>query len=136
MLAKHGREFGGDWDLHLQQLLFAYRTKSHESNGEPPLYMLYGRDARLPIESTLETLPSLYVEDVETYCEELAEKSQKRQKLQYDKRADSCPCHEGGRVMVYMPAEDKGKKRKLALPYHGPFSGYWRCNQTHSWYVQ
>ena len=22
--------------------------------------------------------------------------------------------------MIYMPAEDKGKKRKLALPYHGP----------------
>ena len=28
MLAKHGREFGGDWDIHLQLLLFAYETEA------------------------------------------------------------------------------------------------------------
>ena len=27
----------------------------------------------------------------------------------------------GDRVMVYMPYEDSGKLRKLALPYHGPY---------------
>ena len=27
----------------------------------------------------------------------------------------------GARVMVYMPSEDKGKRWKLALPYHGPY---------------
>ena len=65
MLAKHGREFGANWDVHLQQLLFAYRTKPHESAGESPFFMLYGRDTRLPTESTLEALPSPYVQDSE-----------------------------------------------------------------------
>ena len=45
----------------------------------------------------------------------------KSQKVQYDKRADTRPYSVGGRVMVYMPREDQGKKRKLALPYHGPY---------------
>ena len=27
----------------------------------------------------------------------------------------------GDRVMVYMPHEDTGKLRKLALPHHGPY---------------
>ena len=135
MLAKHGRQFGPNWDLHLQQLLFAYRSKPHESTCESPFFLLYGHDARLPTESTLETLPSLYREDTETYGEELAEglarawqntrdaieKAQKHQKRQYDKRSDSRPYQKGGRVMVYMPVEDTGKRRKIALPYHGPY---------------
>ena len=136
MLAKHGRQFGPNWDLHLQQLLFAYRSKPHESTCESPFFLLYGRDARLPTESTLEALPSLYREDTETYGEELAEglarawqnardaieKAQKHQKRQYDKRSDSRPYQKGGRVMVYMPVEDTWKRRrKMALPYHGPY---------------
>ncbi len=31
------------------------------------------------------------------------------------------PTRKMGVVMVYMPAEDRGKRRKLALPYHGPY---------------
>ncbi len=72
MLAKHGREFGGNWDIHLQQLLFAYRTKPHESAGVSPFFMLYGWDTILPTESVLEALPSPYVVDAEAYSQELA----------------------------------------------------------------
>ena len=135
MLAKHGKTLGSNWDVHLQQLLFAYRTKPHMSTGESPFYLLFGRDARLPTETALETLPSPYVVDCEDYCQELTkglsmawqtarasvERAQKSQKVQYDKRADTRPYSVGGRVIVYMPREDQGKKRKLALPYHGPY---------------
>ena len=41
MLAKHSREFGPEWDIYLQHLLFAYRTKPHESTGESPFFLLY-----------------------------------------------------------------------------------------------
>ena len=51
MLAKHAHKFGPDWDLYLQQLLFAYRVKPQDSTGEAPFYLVYGRDARLPTES-------------------------------------------------------------------------------------
>ena len=135
MLAKHSRTLGCNWDVHLQQLLFAYRTKPHQSTGESPFYLLYGRDARLPTETALETLPSPYAVDCEDYCQELTKglsgawetarvsvgQAQRKQKRQYDRRSDDRPYLVGGRVMVYKPSEDKGKKRKLALPYHGPY---------------
>ncbi len=130
MLAKHSQSLGCDWDVHLQQLLFAYRTKPHMSTGVSPFYLLFGRDARLPTETVLETLPSPYLVDSEDYCQELTKglsmawnvarasigRAQKNQKAQYDKKADNRPYSVGGRVMVYMPQEDQGMKRKLALP--------------------
>lgn len=135
MLAKHSQTLGCNWDVHLHQLLFAYRTKPHMSTRESPFYLLYGRDARLPTETALETLPSPYIADLEGYTQELSRglvtawqtartsiaRAQKRQKAQYDRKADSRPYSVGGRVMVFMPHENQGKKRKLALPYHGPY---------------
>ena len=101
MLAKHSREFGPQWDVHLQQLLFAYRTKPHESTGESPFYLLYGRDGRLPTDSVLDTPSSPYLVDSEDYQVELARglssawdvarseirKAQRHQKTQYDKKS-------------------------------------------------
>jgi len=48
-------------------------------------------------------------------------KSKQKQKLQYDKETRDVKCKVGDCVMVYMPHEDTGKLRKLALPYHGPY---------------
>ena len=135
MIAKHSRKFGRDWDVYLPQLLFAYRTKPHESTGEAPYYLLYGHDARLPTEAALSVPRSPYVTSVDDYKTELTvglteawkqarlniKKAQKRQKLHYDKQAKIIDFQPGGRVMVYMPHEHQGKNRKLALPYHGPF---------------
>ena len=91
--------------------------------------VVYGRYARFPTESTLEALPSPYVEDAGSYCQELSlgwarvwqnargaiEHAQKQQKHQYDRGAESTPYLVGGVV------EDQGKECKLALPYHGPY---------------
>ncbi len=65
MLAKHSRSFGDQWDIHLQQLLLAYRTKSHESTGESPFFLVYGRDARRVSWITLRLLTWWTVEDSE-----------------------------------------------------------------------
>ena len=130
MLAKHSREFGPQWDVHLQQVLFAYRTKPHESTGESPFYLLYGRDTRLPTGSVLNTPPSPYLVDCEDYQVELARglssawatarseivKAQLHQKKQYDRKAKRVDYREGTRVMVFMPQATTTKLRKLALP--------------------
>ena len=71
MLAKHCKEFGPQWDVHLQQLLFAYRTKPHESTRESPFYLLYGCDAQLPTATVLDMPPPPYTLDLDDYKVEL-----------------------------------------------------------------
>jgi len=135
MLAKHAHTFGPDWDLHLQQVLFAYRVKPQDSTGESPFYLLYGRDARLPTETAISQPLTPYQENLDDYRTGLVAglseaweaarssitRAQKWQKRQYDKRARPAKYHVGNRVMVFMPRETQGKQRKLALPHHGPY---------------
>ena len=63
VFAKYSQSVGCNWDVHLQQLLFANQTKPHMST-ELPFYLLYGRDPRLPTEMVLEMIPSPYVGDL------------------------------------------------------------------------
>ena len=135
MIAKSVDKFGVNWDEHLPHLLFAYRTKPHESTGESPFYLLYGRDARVPTEAALSTVRTAYQVDIDDYKSELVyglseswkiaqeqiKKAQKRQKRQYDHRARPKDIRVGDRVMVYMPYERTGKNRKLSRPYFGPY---------------
>ena len=126
---------GPDWDLHLQQVLFAYRVEPQDSTGESPFYLLYGRDARLPTETAISQPLTPYQIDLDDYRTSLVAglseawedarhsivKAQGRQKRQHDKKVRPVKYHVGDRVMVYMPHEAQGKQRKLALPHHGPY---------------
>ena len=42
-----------DWDIWLDQAVFAYNTSVHESTGFSPYEMVFGRPARMPIEVEL-----------------------------------------------------------------------------------
>ena len=136
MIAKYCETYGTNWDEYLQRLLFAYRTKVHETTNESPFFLLYGRDARIPTESTLDYQKSPYLVDCDDYKIELMDSlseawrvakqniasSQNRQKTQHDNRATKkVDMHVGDRVMVYRPHETTGKQRKLARPYFGPY---------------
>ena len=39
-----------DWDLYLNAILFSYRVSQQASTKYSPFYLMYGRQARLPIE--------------------------------------------------------------------------------------
>lgn len=49
MAARYAVKYGTDWYEHLPHLLFTYRTNPHENTGESPFFLLYGRDARIPV---------------------------------------------------------------------------------------
>ena len=132
MIAKYSAVHGSNWNEFLPRLLFAYRTKCHESTGESPFYLLYGRDARILIEETLSFERSPYTVDVDDNKLELAssladawrvasENLKNSQKQQYDKWTTTKSVRPGDCVMVYMPKETNGPQRKMAHPHFGPY---------------
>ena len=135
MLAKYGKKYGAEWDRNLPFLLFAYRTKVHESTKESPYFLLYGRSARLPTETVLTRPKHCYQVDVDDYVTDFVDamsaawqvagnniaSAQEKQKQQHDKRTKERAFAVGDQVMVFMPQLTTEKNRKLALPHYGPY---------------
>ena len=135
MIAKTTQSHGRDWDRHLPYLLYAYRSTVQSSTRESPFFLLYGRDPRLPLDTTLSQPSTPYMIDVDDYKTELVaglsdawklageqvKLAQQRQKSQYDRKSQELNLQPGDRVMVYMPSEKQGKARKVARPYYGPY---------------
>src|SRR5436305_9750067 len=41
-----------DWDKYIAPILFAYRTSKHSTTKVTPFYLVYGREAKLPIDDS------------------------------------------------------------------------------------
>ena len=50
MLSVAVEESEGDWDLKIPTIMFAYRSSVHESTGESPFCLMFGREAPLPVD--------------------------------------------------------------------------------------
>ena len=57
------------WPRHLHSVLFAERTSVHEPTGHTPFYLVYGREAVLPIEAKYPTWRTLDWSSVHTHEE-------------------------------------------------------------------
>ena len=138
MLRKHVDKFGPQWDRFLPGVLWAYRNTPHDSTGEKPSFLLFGVDCRSPTEAALvppQESQKAGVEDISDYREELILslssarnkahraicKAQKCYKAQHDKRIHEVKMKLGDWVLIYFPAENSGKQRKLSRPWHGPY---------------
>ena len=90
-----------DWDLYLDAILFSYWVSRQDSTKMSPFYLVYGRQARLPVEVAMHPTDQDADEVVETEEVNLDEhitrmvgvrkkaleniaNAQKRQKQQYD----------------------------------------------------
>lgn len=52
-LVKFINENQDDWDDKLDPILFGYRAAKHHTTGYSPFFMMYHREARLPIDAEL-----------------------------------------------------------------------------------
>ena len=89
-----------DWDEHLDNILFAYHSSRHDTTKCTPFLLMYGREARLPVELSGKKAEVGSKEDFESKLKGLQElrrkvlanalanisKAQERQKKHYDKK--------------------------------------------------
>jgi len=75
MISSYVGEEQEHWDQIIPYVLFAYNTSVHASTHEMPFYLIYGRDARYPIDvsrysASVEDLP---IEDYRVQLKERVE---------------------------------------------------------------
>uniref|UniRef100_A0A8R1HP30 Integrase n=1 Tax=Caenorhabditis japonica TaxID=281687 RepID=A0A8R1HP30_CAEJA len=109
-----------EWDEKLQYAVFAYNSCRHEATGESPHYLMYGRDARVPMKSDPEERIGNYQTDLDDY-----KKEQKSAKRWFDEKhrvvSRKYPVV-GDRVLMKIPAEKLGARNpKLTNEWKGPY---------------
>lgn len=123
-----------DWDLYIPAILFAYRVLPSVSTGDSPFYLLYGRNARFPCDTSLllakqlspsvEEHGSRIVKQIE-FATSLARsniaRSQQLNKLQYDKTALDAPFAIGQHVWIYTPNVKSGSSKKFLARLYDPY---------------
>ena len=138
MLAKTVSENRKDWDQHLPQVLFAYRTSLHESTRFTPFFLNFGRSPNLPVDVMLgrgseeeesEEIPQ-YVQRLQrslknafTLARHHLNLAQKRRQEQHQrKHTDTEDLNVGDRVWLFVPAVKAERTRKLASLWRGPYT--------------
>ncbi|KAK3712549.1 hypothetical protein QZH41_002384 [Actinostola sp. cb2023] len=139
MLSKFVSENQRDWDEHLQLVMKAYRTATHETTGFSPSAMMLGREITLPIDllfgrpetGNSEVLDkSEYVqrlrqriEVVHNFARDNLKLETDRQKKYYDHRGvHHNSFNRGDPVWLHNPKRKKGRCPKLQNNvYEGPF---------------
>ncbi|CAG2203350.1 Transposon Ty3-G Gag-Pol polyprotein,Retrovirus-related Pol polyprotein from transposon opus,Retrovirus-related Pol polyprotein from transposon 297,Retrovirus-related Pol polyprotein from transposon 17.6,Transposon Ty3-I Gag-Pol polyprotein [Mytilus edulis] len=122
-----------NWDVYIPYVLFAYRSSIQESTQETPFYLMYGRDARLPIDVALSE-PTVTYTDADDYkanvltrlqeaftlAKDNIQLAQQKQKAYSDKKSAEPDYEIGQKVWVYSPASKVGLSHKLLHPWRGP----------------
>ena len=133
-LAKVSEE-ENQWDEHIEEVLFAYRTNKHSTTKQTPFYLTYGREAILPIDEIeeslevenieLSTLKRIYeIVNLEEKREETLEvigESQDKQKERYDKKVKEVRFLIGDQVLLKDAAKEKQWSGKLTPKWKGPY---------------
>jgi hypothetical protein len=131
-LAKLATDHIDDWDNYVAPILFAYRTTKHATTKIAPFFLVYGRDAKLPIdpveiegnptvinhlENLIETLPQ-----EQEKAKQRVEKSQQKQKDRHDKKIrHPVSFLIGNKVLYYDAAKEKQWTGKLNPKWKGPY---------------
>lgn len=119
-----------DWDLYVGLTCFSYNTSIQETTRHTPFYLVYGREARLPIDVAMGQDYDRDADATELLhrvhkCREdvvkIIGRSQQRQKQRYDKTHRSVIFEPGDQVLIWTPVRVKGRSTKLLHRWHGPY---------------
>src|SRR5437667_4033914 len=132
-LAKVSRK-EDEWDEHIESVLFAYRTTRHNTTKKTPFFMVYGREAILPIEefkngkdfgkdAIIERSYDLInLVDERIKALENIERSQVQQKNRHDtKIKEETKFNIGDKILLKDAAKEKQYSGKLSSKWKGPY---------------
>ena len=134
MLATCTGDHPFDWEQHIRKVCMAYNSSVHASTGYTPFYLMFGRQARLPLDVMYGT-PGPTVQSPSEHASALKQQmtaaftlvrrhqiaKHKRQKDFYDQKVHGKPYEPGSVVWLYSPFVGRGKSRKLHHPWSGPY---------------
>lgn len=123
-----------EWDKHIESVLFAYRTTRHNTTRRTPFFMMYGREATLPIED-LGTGENFGKTAIISRTYELINLAEERSKtleriaklqIQQKKRHDGKITQEtileiGEKVLLKDARKEKQWSGKLSSKWKGPY---------------
>ena len=134
MLATTTRQHPFNWEDHIRKVCMAYNTSVHASTGFTPFYLMFGREAKLPIDLMYGTgnhkdMPTTEyanqlkkgLEEAYSCAREKLGASHERRKEHYDKRIHGRPFAVGDLVWLHSTVIPPGQSRKLHHPWTGPY---------------
>lgn len=132
-----------DWDKCLHLFLFAYRSSIHETTGQTPASIIFGRELRLPCDLKFGCKPGedmagedyVYelrkrMDEAHTQVRHNIQKSSDRMKETYDIKALEGGYQAGDLVWLYNPSRRQGLSPKLQRSWEGPYEVIKRINDV------
>ncbi|GFV17541.1 retrovirus-related Pol polyprotein from transposon 412 [Trichonephila clavipes] len=132
-----------DWDRKLPFFLLAYRSAVHETTGNSPSQMLFGRDLRLPADLLFSRPPDApltpeeYIKKPQARMKEMHHLARERTgmaseklKTRYGARTTGHYFHDGDKVWLWNPKIHKGLSPKLQTNWEGPYTVLKRLNDV------
>src|SRR5436190_6444581 len=123
-----------EWDIHIESVLFAYRKTKHRTTKVTPFFMVYGREAVLPIDDTERgenfekeaiierTYNLINLTDKQMEALRNIERSQEQQKGRHDKKIkEETKLEIGDKVLLKDAAKEKQWTGKLSSKWKGPY---------------
>ena len=135
MLGTLGQEKKRSWSQHVPSLVHAYNSTKSDATGYSPYYLMFGREARLPVDlcfetskdRTQETNHFQYVEGLRRdlqrayqLARQAADKTHLRNKKAYDQKVSFQNIQEGDRVLLKnlgLKGKHKLESRWSSLPH-------------------
>ena len=143
MLATCASDHPFDWEQYIRKVCMAYNSSVQASTGYTPFYLMFWRQARLPLDVLYGTCePAMHSPSVHatTLHKQMAEAfalvrsrlatQHLRQKEFYNQKVHGQPYASGDLVWLHSPVISRGQSRKLHHPWTGPFKVIKRLSEV------
>src|ERR1041385_988640 len=123
-----------EWDRYIESVLFAYRTNKHNTTKRTPFFMVYGREAILPIDDNNQdeeisekdsllkrTYDIINLKEKRSEVLDIIEGTQEKQKKRHDEKIEEDKFEIGDKVLLKDTAKEKQWSGKLSQKWKGPY---------------